>query len=114
MNTPDHLYRFLFEHANVRGEIVQLKDTYQNVLTRTDYPPAIRDLVGCAMAAAALLGSSIKFRGSISLQVQGQGESENGLTLLIVQATSQGGIRALARWSGEIAPQANLGELCPE
>jgi molecular chaperone Hsp33 len=112
MNTPDHLYRFLFEHANVRGEIVHLKDTYQNVLARRDYPPAIRDLVGCALAATALLSSSIKFRGSLSLQIQGK--SEDGLSLLVVQATSQGGLRALARWSGEIAPQASLGELCPD
>lgn len=112
MNTPDHLYRFLFEHANVRGEIVHLRDAYQAVLARRDYPPAIRDLIGCALAATALLGSSIKFRGSLSLQIQGK--SEDGLSLLVVQATSQGGLRALARWDGEIAPQASLGELCPD
>lgn len=111
MSTPDHLYRFLFEHANVRGEIVHLGDAYRSVLALREYPPAIRDLIGCALAATALLSSSIKFRGSLSLQVQGKGEG--GLTLLVVQATSQGGLRALARWNGEVSPQASLGELCP-
>lgn len=112
MTTPDHLYRFLFEHANVRGEIVHLKDAYQEVLARRDYPPVIRDLVGCALAATALLSSSIKFRGSLSLQIQGKDEAR--LSLLVVQATSQGGLRALARWSGDVADDASLGELCPD
>lgn len=112
MTTPDHLYRFLFEQANVRGEIVHLDDAYQGVVTRRDYPPVIRDLIGRALAAAALLSSSIKFRGSLSLQVQGKGEG--ALSLLVVQATSTGGLRALARWRGEVAAEATLGELCPD
>lgn len=112
MSTPDHLYRFLFERANVRGQIVHLEDAYQGVIQRREYPPLLRDLVGQAMAAAALLSSTIKFRGSLSLQVQGKGEQ--GLTLLVVQATSQGGLRALARWEGELPDGASLGELCPE
>lgn len=112
MSTPDHLYPFLFDRANVRGQIVHLEDAYHGVIQRRDYPPVLRDLVGQAMAAAALLSSTIKFRGSLSLQVQGQGEQ--GLTLLVVQASSQGGLRALARWQGELPAEATLGELCPE
>lgn len=112
MNTPDHLYRFLFERANVRGEIVHLEDAYQGVVRRRVYPPVVRNLIGQAMAAAALLSSTIKFRGSLSLQVQGKGEE--GLTLLVVQATSEGGLRALARWQGEPPAEAALGELCSD
>jgi molecular chaperone Hsp33 len=112
MTTPDHLYRFLFDQANVRGEIVHLDDAYQSVITRRAYPPVMRDLIGRALAAAALLSSSIKFRGSLSLQVQGRGEE--GLTLLVVQVNTQGGLRALARWRGELPEEATLGELCPD
>jgi molecular chaperone Hsp33 len=110
MTTPDHLYRFLFDQADVRGEIVHLEDAYQGVIARRQYPPVIRNLIGRALAAAALLSSSIKFRGSLSLQVQG---GEQGLTLLVVQVTTQGGLRAVARWRGELPAQAPLGELCP-
>lgn len=113
MTTPDHLYRFLFDHADVRGHIVHLEDAYQAVITRRQYPQAVRDLVGRAMAAAALLSTSIKFRGSLSLQVQAQGE-QPGLTLLVVQVTTHGGLRALARWRGKVPAQATLGELCPD
>jgi len=111
MATPDHLYRFVFEHANVRGEVVHLESAFQAVIQRREYPPVIRDLVGQAMAAAALLASSIKFKGSLTLQVQGKGEQ--GLSLLVVQCNSHGGLRALARWQGEPPAQASLGELCP-
>lgn len=111
MTTPDHLYRFVFERSNVRGEIVRLEDTYQEVLRRREYPPALRDLLGKAMAAAALLSATIKFRGSLSLQVQGRA---GPLTLLLVQASSHGGLRALARWEGEVADGASLAELCPD
>lgn len=111
MTTPDHLYRFLFEDANVRGEIVHLDDAYQGVVGRREYPPVVRDLLGRALAAAALLSSSIKFRGSLSLQVQGKGEE--GLTLLVVQVNTHGGMRAVARWRGELPQAATLGEMCP-
>lgn len=112
MSIPDRLYRFLFERADVRGQIVQLEAAYQEVIRRRAYSPVLRDLVGQAMAAAALLGSIIKLRGSLTLQVQGQGEQ--GLTLLVVQATSGGGLRALARWQGELPAEATLGQLCPD
>jgi molecular chaperone Hsp33 len=110
MATPDHLFRFVFEHSNVRGEVVQLEDAYQGVISRREYPPVLRDLVGKALAAAALLASTIKFRGSLSLQVQG---GAGPLTLLLVQANSHGGLRALARWQGQLPPVADLAELCP-
>lgn len=106
--TPDHLYRFMFEHANVRGEIVQLDDTYHAVLERRDYPPVLRTLVGEALAAAALLTATLKFRGSLSLQAQGQA----GLRLLLVQAGSDGGLRALARWEDDLPDKGDLATLC--
>ena len=42
MSAPDVLRRFLFEDFPVRGEIVRLEDSWQAVLERHDYPPAIR------------------------------------------------------------------------
>ncbi|KAB7623777.1 Hsp33 family molecular chaperone HslO [Alkalilimnicola sp. S0819] len=107
MSSPDHLYRFVFEHANVRGEFVQLEDAYQEVLRRREYPPVLRDLMGRGLAAAALLVATVKFRGSLVLQAQGEGP----LSLFVVQAGSNGGLRAMARWEGELAERP-LGELC--
>lgn len=102
----DSLHRFVFENTNVRGELVHLDASWQAVLQRHEYPPAVRELLGQAMAASVLLGATIKFQGSLILQVQGEGP----VTLLVVQATNERTLRGMAQWQGEVLP-APLNEL---
>lgn len=97
MRQHDILQRFLFEDTGVRGVMVSLDATLRAVLDRHDYPPAIRGPLGEAMVAAALLGSTIKFEGSLILQVQGEGP----VHMLVAQFTSDGHLRGLARWRGD-------------
>ncbi len=106
MPDRDVLQRFLFEHTHVRGGLAHLDATWQAVLERHDYPPVIRDLLGQAMAAAALLSTTIKFGGSLILQLTGQGP----LSMLVVQASAARTLRGLAHWQ-EPLPSAHLGEL---
>jgi len=95
MNTsPDCLQRFVFDGAPVRGEIVHLDATWRAVLERHEYPLPLRDVLGELMAAAALLSSTIKFTGSLILQVQGSGP----VKLLVVECTSDQTMRATAKW----------------
>ncbi len=100
MRYPDRLHRFLFEHQNIRGEFVQLDDSWREVLARASYPAPVRAVLGEAMAAAALLVGTLKIDGSLTMQIRGAGP----VHLLVVQAFSDGGIRGLARWHGEINP----------
>lgn len=100
MRQHDILQRFLFEDTGVRGVMVSLDATLRAVLDRHEYPPAIGGPLGEAMVAAALLGSTIKFEGSLILQVQGDGP----VHMLVAQFTSEGHLRGLARWQGD--PQA--------
>ncbi|MFN7087647.1 MAG: Hsp33 family molecular chaperone HslO [Burkholderiales bacterium] len=95
----DFLQRFLFEHAPIRGEIVHLDATWRTVLENHDYPPALRALLGEMMAAAALLAATLKFDGTLILQIQGGGP----VRLLVVECTSQHHMRATAKWDGEPA-----------
>lgn len=97
MNESDSRQRFLLERTQVRGELVSLDATLRAVLERHPYPPAVAGLLGEALAAAALLASTIKFEGALTLQVQGGAP----VSLLLAQCTSQGGLRGLARWHGE-------------
>ena len=106
MSDRDQLHRFLFEKHNIRGEFVQLDATWQAVLEGSDYPEPVRDLLGQAMAASALLTATIKFEGRLTLQAQGDGP----VRMLVVQAGSDGTLRGLARWEGEVGP-ASLAEL---
>lgn len=106
MENRDTLQRFMFEHAAVRGEIVHLDTTWQAVLERRDYPPLLRNMLGELMAAAALLAASLKFSGSIILQMQGEG----AVKLLVVECMSDLTMRAMAHWDGEMAGET-LAEL---
>lgn len=99
MNDRDSLRRFVFEDSSVRGELVYLDATWQAVLARRDYPPSVRALLGEAMAAAVLLSATIKFTGSFTLQIQGDGP----VYLLVVQCTSERTLRGLARWKGSVS-----------
>lgn len=102
----DALRRFMFEDFPVRGEIVRLNSSWRAVLDRQQYPPAVRELLGEAIAAAVLLASTLKFEGVLTLQIQGDGD----LHLLVVQCGSDLAVRGLAKWKGA-DPQGTLAEL---
>ena len=102
----DTIQRFLFEHSPVRGEIVHLDATWRAVLERHDYPPAVRTLLGEMMAAAALLTATLKFGGTLIMQIQGNGP----VKLLVVECTSDHHMRATAKWSN-VPPTGTLNDL---
>lgn len=95
---PDSLQRFLFDHSHVRGELVHLDAAWRAVLERHDYPPALRTVLGELMAAAVLLAATLKLKGSLILQIQGQGP----VSLLVVECDGELNVRATAKWQGEL------------
>ena len=95
----DTLTRFLFEHAEVRGEVVRLDATWRAVLTRHAYPEPVRNLLGEMMAAAALLAATLKFDGALIMQMQGSGP----VTLAVVECSSDFHLRATAKWRDDLA-----------
>jgi molecular chaperone Hsp33 len=102
----DSLRRFVFENSQVRGQMVHLDASWRAVLDRHSYPPPVRDLLGQAMAAAALLIATLKMEGTLTLQVRGDGP----VSMLVVQATSGRTLRGLAhsRADVEAAPMQTL------
>lgn len=99
----DTLQRFIFEHAPIRGEMVQLGAAWQAVTERHDYPAPLRRVLGELMAAGALLAATLKFSGTLILQLHGSGP----VKLIVVECTSDHAMRATAKWDGEI-PQGGL------
>lgn len=95
----DTLTRFLFEHAEVRGDIVRLDATWRAVLTRHTYPEPVRRLLGEMMAAAALLAATLKFEGALIMQMQGSGP----VTLAVVECDNEFHLRATAKWRDDLA-----------
>ena len=103
----DTLNRFLFENTPVRGNLVNLTNTFQLALNKQHLPAGLKRALGELMAASALLTATLKMNGSLILQIQGKGI----LKLLVVECTSEFGIRATAKWNGEIHDEQNLFDL---
>lgn len=119
MQSTDLLHRFIFTGslgderlAPVRGELVQLDATWQALLSRSDYPPAVSTLLGEAAVAAVLLAATLKIDGKLTLQIMGDKPAENSVSeaqndatlavhLLVMQVTSKRELRGLARWHGD-------------
>ncbi|MDF0534580.1 Hsp33 family molecular chaperone HslO [Shewanella sp. A32] len=106
----DQLHRYLFDNADVRGELVQLQQSYQQVLGTHQYPPRLQVLLGELLAATSLLTATLKFDGDISVQLQSQGP----VSLAVINGTNKQQLRGVARWEGEIADDASLEQLFPQ
>ncbi|HES76793.1 MAG TPA: Hsp33 family molecular chaperone HslO [bacterium] len=117
MSANDQLHRFIFlgtagdeRLAPVRGELVQLDRAWQALLARSDYPPAVAELLGEAAVASVLLAATLKIDGKLTLQIMsdtptGERTNEPGkplaVHLLVMQVTSKRELRGLARWHGD-------------
>lgn len=108
----DSLHRFLIERTNVRGEWIHLDATWSALRERAAYPSPVRDLLGEALGATALLSATLKFSGSLTLQIRGDGP----VPLLVTQAQvgrARSGepeghgrrtVRGVAHWHSSPAP----------
>ena len=94
----DNLTPFVLDRTAVRGAIVSLDAAYRDILACHPYPAALRRLLGETLAAVCLLANSLKFRGSLILQLHGAG----ALRLLVVECDASLSLRATAQWEGEV------------
>lgn len=107
----DAITRFVFEQAPVRGVLVTLDETARAILDCHPYPPALRRVLAELLAASALLSSTLKFTGSLIVQLQGSGP----VRLLVVECNEALQLRATAQWDEQrttaFGPAATLAEL---
>jgi molecular chaperone Hsp33 len=96
----DTLQKFIFENAAVRGEFVEISHAWREIQSRHAYPPAVKDMLGEMVAAAALLSANLKFDGSIVMQLHGDGP----VRLLVVECDAELHVRATAK----LAPDADV------
>ncbi|MBI1835048.1 MAG: Hsp33 family molecular chaperone HslO, partial [Burkholderiales bacterium] len=94
----DQLQKFMFEHAGVRGELVELPTTWQEILSHHDYPVAVQNILGELLAATALLSANLKFDGTMIMQIHGDGP----VRLMVVECDANLRLRATAK----LAPDA--------
>ena len=93
--TPrDEVRRFIVENRPVRGHWVRLEGAWRELRAHRDYPQPVRELLGQAVAASVLLAATLKFRGQLTLQLQGNGV----VSLLVAQCSHDYRLRAVARF----------------
>ena len=105
MNKPmtDHVFCYLIDGAPVRIQCLRLTDAWRALHAAQDIEPGLVPTLGRSVAATALLATSIKFDGRLSVQLQSAGP----LQLLLCQAVRRNaahadgpaslGLRAMAR-----------------
>jgi molecular chaperone Hsp33 len=93
MKDQDVLRRFLFEELGIRGEWVKLTHSWQQAKSHQQGDEIIQQQLGHALVAVVMLSATIKFKGSMILQTQGDGH----IKTLVAQATEDMKIRGLVR-----------------
>ncbi|MFC3034824.1 Hsp33 family molecular chaperone HslO [Pseudoalteromonas fenneropenaei] len=94
----DLLHRYIFENLDVRGELVQLQQTYQDIIAGHDYPAEVQALLGELLVATCLLTATLKFEGQIAVQLQGDGP----VKYAVINGDHQQNMRGIARLQSEL------------
>lgn len=93
----DAVIPFEVAPLDLRGRLIKLGPTLNELLARHDYPAPVSRLLGEAILLTVLLGSTLKFEGRFSLQTQ----SDGPVSLLVVDFRSPDRLRAYARFDGK-------------
>lgn len=99
-HSGDEVRRFIVENRPVRGHWVRLDSAWRELCAHSEYPRPVRELLGQAVAASVLFAATLKFRGTLTLQLQGDG----AIGLLVAQCTHDFRLRAVARFDAGAIP----------
>ena len=88
---------FQIDHQPVRGRLVRMGASIDEILTRHDYPPQVANLLGETCALAALVGDSLKFEGRLIVQAQGDGP----VSYVVADYDTTGSLRGYCRYDAE-------------
>src|SRR5438270_10555794 len=93
-SADDTILPFEVAALDLRGRVVRLGATVDDILAQHAYPAPVAKLVGEAIVLTVLLGSVLKFEGRFILQTQTDGP----VRMLVVDYRTPGTVRALARF----------------
>jgi molecular chaperone Hsp33 len=103
--TDDLVQPFQIDAPGLRGRLVRLGASVDEVLSRHDYPEPVAHLLGETLALTAALSGALKYDGVFSLQTKGDGP----IRMMVADITSQGAMRGYAAFD----EQALAGALGP-
>lgn len=106
MSAKDIVLPFSFDGLPVRGALVQLESAWQRILQSHNYPGPVIEVLGHAASASSLLAQSLKFDGSVTLQIS----SDGPMSMLVMQSTDSLDLRGMAIFR-DVAEDASFAEL---
>lgn len=93
----DQLQRFLFDDFEIRGEIANADESFNEIIKNHNYTAEVANLMGELLVATTLLTAMLKFEGKITVQLQGDGPLE----MAVINADQNLQVRGTARVTGE-------------
>lgn len=94
----DLLHRYLFDNLDVRGELVQIENAYNEMIANHNYPQPVKVLLGELLVATCLLTATLKFEGEIAVQLQGDGP----VKYAVINGDDKQNMRGIARMQSEV------------
>lgn len=102
----DFTASFQIEDRPIRGRAVRMgAGSIAPILSRHDYPQHLARILGEAVTLSALVGASLKFKGRLLVQAEGDGP----VRLMVGEYTTSGSVRGYARY--DAGAWANLDRL---
>jgi molecular chaperone Hsp33 len=89
----DHIRTLIFDQSSCRAHLVHLTKTWQKVIHNNNYPTPVQRVLGELVAVSVMLSASLKFDGSLIIQIQGDGP----IRLLVAECNNQLGLRATVK-----------------
>ncbi|MFQ5983140.1 MAG: Hsp33 family molecular chaperone HslO [Woeseiaceae bacterium] len=102
----DAVVPFVFESLPIRGALIQLQRSWQRMQLGHTYQMSVLETLGHSAAATGLIAHSLKFDGTITMQLSGDGP----LAMLVMQCTSELELRGMAS-AADLANRASFEEL---
>jgi len=105
----DTLRTLIFDQSSCRAHLVHLTDAWKQVVSQNTHPAPVQKVLGELVAASTMLSASLKFEGSLIIQIQGDGP----IRLLVAECNSRLGLRATVKLADDtqIAENATFKEL---
>lgn len=100
----DFVLPFNTVKSGMRGRVVRLGAVADAILGQHDYPLAVSELLGQALALAAMLGTALKFSGDLTIQSQ----TDGAVSMFVANFSGPGSLRGYAAFDQDrIASTAN-------
>lgn len=90
----DNCVSFFIENGVYQGRFIRLNEVVNTIVGKHCYPRPVAAVVAESTVLAAMLASQLKYEGLFTLQIQSNGV----VSLVVVDVTSEGKIRACARY----------------